>query len=42
MAKTSNASFWLSGMAGAGKSTIAHTVAHHYFEQGRLAASFFS
>src|SRR5271168_4180511 len=33
--------FWLSGMAGTGKSTIAHTVAHRYFEQGRLAASFF-
>ncbi|KAH8594887.1 putative WD-repeat protein [Bisporella sp. PMI_857] len=33
--------FWLSGMAGTGKSTIAHTVARNYFEQGRLAASFF-
>jgi hypothetical protein len=29
-------------MAGTGKSTIAHTVARSYFEQGRLAASFFS
>ncbi len=29
--------FWLSGMAGTGKSTIAHTVARAYFEQGRLA-----
>jgi hypothetical protein len=28
-------------MAGTGKSTIAHTVARRYFEQGRLAASFF-
>jgi hypothetical protein len=27
-------------MAGTGKSTIAHTVARSYFEQGRLAASF--
>jgi hypothetical protein len=29
-------------MAGTGKSTIAHTIARAYFEQGRLAASFFS
>jgi hypothetical protein len=28
-------------MAGTGKSTIAHTVARNYFEQGQLAASFF-
>jgi hypothetical protein len=28
-------------MAGIGKSTIVHTVARDYFEQGRLAASFF-
>lgn len=28
-------------MASTGKSTIAHTVARDYFEQGRLAASFF-
>jgi hypothetical protein len=28
-------------MAGTGKSTIAYTVARAYFEQGRLAASFF-
>jgi hypothetical protein len=28
-------------MAGTGKSTIAHTVARDFFEQGRLAASFF-
>jgi hypothetical protein len=33
--------FWLSGMAGTGKSTIANTVARDYFERGRLAASFF-
>jgi Adenylylsulphate kinase len=33
--------FWLSGMASTGKSTIAHTVARAYFDQGRLAASFF-
>jgi len=32
---------WLSGMAGTGKSKIAHTVAHGCFEQGRLVASFF-
>jgi hypothetical protein len=28
-------------MAGTGKSTIAHTIARAYFEQDRLAASFF-
>ena len=28
-------------MAGTGKSTIAHTIARAYCEQGRLAASFF-
>jgi len=33
--------FWLNGMAGTGKSTIARTVAHHYSEQKRLGASFF-
>src|SRR6266480_687438 len=33
--------FWLSGLAGTGKSTIARTVARRYFEQGRLGASFF-
>jgi hypothetical protein len=33
--------FWLNGMAGTGKSTIARTVARKYFEQGHLAASFF-
>jgi hypothetical protein len=33
--------FWLSGLAGTGKSTIARTVARKYFEQKRLGASFF-
>ncbi len=33
--------FWLSGMAGTGKSTIAKTIAGSYSQQGRLAASFF-
>lgn len=33
--------FWLNGMAGTGKSTIARTVAHHFYEKGRLGASFF-
>ena len=33
--------FWLSGMAGTGKSTIAHTVAHRFSEKGLLGASFF-
>ncbi|KAF2183198.1 hypothetical protein K469DRAFT_786737, partial [Zopfia rhizophila CBS 207.26] len=33
--------FWLNGLAGTGKSTIARTVARRYFEQGRLGASFF-
>jgi hypothetical protein len=28
-------------MAGTGKTTIAHTVARGYFDNGRLAASFF-
>jgi hypothetical protein len=32
---------WLSGLAGIGKSTIAHTVAQHYHEEGKLGASFF-
>lgn len=35
--------FWLSGMAGTGKSTIARTIARNLTEQKRLAAnSFFS
>jgi len=33
--------FWLNGLAGTGKSTIARTIARRYFEQGRLGASFF-
>jgi Heterokaryon incompatibility protein (HET)/NACHT domain len=33
--------FWLNGLAGTGKSTIARTVARKYFEAGRLGASFF-
>jgi hypothetical protein len=33
--------FWLSGLAGTGKSTIARTVARRYFENGQLGASFF-
>jgi len=33
--------FWLSGLAGTGKSTIARTVARRYFDNGRLGASFF-
>ena len=33
--------FWLNGLAGTGKSTIARTIARKYFDQGRLGASFF-
>jgi hypothetical protein len=33
--------FWLHGLAGTGKSTIARTIAHNCFQQGRLSASFF-
>ncbi|KAH6696627.1 hypothetical protein BKA61DRAFT_647414 [Leptodontidium sp. MPI-SDFR-AT-0119] len=33
--------FWLNGLAGTGKSTIARTVAREYFDQNRLGASFF-
>ena len=33
--------FWLSGMAGTGKSTIARTVAHNLARQGKLGASYF-
>jgi hypothetical protein len=33
--------FWLSGMAGTGKSTIARTVSRQFYEQKRLGASFF-
>ncbi|PNP59224.1 hypothetical protein FNYG_14995 [Fusarium nygamai] len=37
----SKAMFWLSGMAGTGKSTIARTVAQRLHERGDLGASFF-
>ncbi|KAF1957653.1 hypothetical protein CC80DRAFT_471085 [Byssothecium circinans] len=33
--------FWLSGMAGTGKSTIARTVARTFSDRGQLGASFF-
>ena len=33
--------FWLNGMAGTGKSTIARTVARAFYDQDRLGASFF-
>ncbi|TDL18320.1 hypothetical protein BD410DRAFT_793366 [Rickenella mellea] len=33
--------FWLSGLAGTGKTTIAQTIAEYYGERGRLGASFF-
>jgi hypothetical protein len=33
--------FWLNGLAGTGKSTIARTIARKYFENGQLGASFF-
>jgi hypothetical protein len=33
--------FWLSGMAGTGKSTIARTIARELHDSGHLAASFF-
>jgi hypothetical protein len=33
--------FWLNGLAGTGKSTIARTVARKYFDNGQLGASFF-
>ncbi|RYN18368.1 hypothetical protein AA0113_g9767 [Alternaria arborescens] len=33
--------FWLRGLAGTGKSTVARTVARSYHEEQRLAASFF-
>jgi hypothetical protein len=33
--------FWLNGLAGTGKSTIARTISRRYFEQNRLGASFF-
>ena len=33
--------YWLNGLAGTGKSTIAQTIAEHVFADGRLGASFF-
>src|SRR5712672_2035088 len=33
--------FWLNGLAGTGKSTIAQTFAERMFAEGRLGASFF-
>jgi len=33
--------FWLNGLAGTGKSTIAQTIAEHMFAEGVLGASFF-
>ncbi|KAI6856621.1 hypothetical protein KC343_g83 [Hortaea werneckii] len=40
-AEDSPSIFWLNGMAGTGKSTIAQTIASIYSGKGRLAASFF-
>jgi hypothetical protein len=33
--------FWLNGLAGTGKTTVARTIATHAHKQGRLAAAFF-
>jgi hypothetical protein len=33
--------FWLNGLAGTGKTTVARTIAAHVHKQGRLAAAFF-
>ncbi|TDL14885.1 hypothetical protein BD410DRAFT_733487, partial [Rickenella mellea] len=33
--------FWLNGLAGTGKTTIAHSVAEYYDERGQLGASLF-
>ena len=33
--------FWLNGMAGTGKSTVARTIAHKYAGLNKLGASFF-
>jgi hypothetical protein len=40
-ASESECIFWLNGMAGTGKSTIARTVAQSFNESGQLGASFF-
>jgi Mrp family chromosome partitioning ATPase len=39
--KDSRLMFWLSGMAGTGKSTIARTIAQSFASRGQLGASFF-
>lgn len=39
--ENSSSIFWLSGLAGTGKSTIAQTVAAEYHAKGQLAGSFF-
>ncbi|KAG8918698.1 hypothetical protein FRC02_002162, partial [Tulasnella sp. 418] len=39
--ETKQKTFWLHGLAGTGKSTVAHTVAKDLDRQGRLGASFF-
>lgn len=39
--KSEQCIFWLNGMAGTGKSTIARTIAYNYSELNRLGASFF-
>ncbi|KAL6161193.1 hypothetical protein ACJQWK_08462 [Exserohilum turcicum] len=39
--KDSKSIFWLSGMAGTGKSTIARTIAESFARRGQLGASFF-
>ena len=39
--RDSSCIFWLKGLAGTGKSTIANTVARRYFDQKHLGASFF-
>ncbi|KAH8701383.1 hypothetical protein GQ44DRAFT_54930 [Phaeosphaeriaceae sp. PMI808] len=39
--KHSKSIFWLSGMAGTGKSTIARTIAQLFVSRGQLGASFF-
>ncbi|OCL10893.1 hypothetical protein AOQ84DRAFT_387205 [Glonium stellatum] len=39
--KNGKSIFWLNGMAGTGKSTIARTIAQSFADQGQLGASFF-